>query len=327
MTRSCAEYTAECKSITNDMTPLCAEYTAECKSITNDMTPLCAEYTAECKSITNDMTPLCAEYTAELYYKNKTEPPYSRICTAAKKCALKRLLEKWHCPKQNCADRIGTAFLIMNFRKAFLFLNALAFSLGAAADSVSDSVSDSASSSDKLRGKKQCKRQSTKAKNTESCNSENLYNGLQDTLAIPMPADPTRCLAALEISQFDLLDLDNYGRWMDESTVMQVADTGKFLGPEGIEEYVKIALAPDEEYFFKGIEQFLETTRVLPITVEGNECVVLISYKIAMSTYQVNTPVDLITGSRFTFTLLDDSPFPSEILMRRIDIVSTSNAS
>lgn len=57
----------------------------------------------------------------------------------------------------------------------------------------------------------------------------------------------------------------------------------------------------------------------MPITAEGNEFVVMITEKIAMSTYQ------LITGAHLLYTLLDDSPFPSQILMHRIDIASTSN--
>lgn len=68
-----------------------------------------------------------------------------------------------------------------------------------------------------------------------------------------------------------------------------------------------------------------EDTRLLPITAGGNECVVMITDKIAMSTYQLKSPVDLITGTRLTYTLLDDGLHPSEILMHRIDIVSTSN--
>jgi len=54
------------------------------------------------------------------------------------------------------------------------------------------------------------------------------------------PSDPTNnvscCLIALQFSGFNLEDFDNYNRWMDESTIMQIADTGKCLGPEGIQE-------------------------------------------------------------------------------------------
>jgi len=136
----------------------------------------------------------------------------------------------------------------------------------------------------------------------------------------------TRCLAALQISGFDLKDFDNYERWIDESTIMQVADTGIFLGPDGIREYVEIALAPEGAYVIKEVEDSPESNRILPITADGNECVVMITAEIAISTYQLSSPVDLIQGNRLTYTLLDDAPFPSDILMHRIDVYTPSGA-
>lgn len=47
------------------------------------------------------------------------------------------------------------------------------------------------------------------------------------------------CLQTLTLSQFDMLDTSNYGKWFDADSVMQLAQAGIYHGTHAIQEYVE----------------------------------------------------------------------------------------
>ena len=183
----------------------------------------------------------------------------------------------------------------------------------------------------KKAGKKKCKRH-TKAKTPTSCKWEvdGVYNGLPDTLVPPTAtseADINRCLIALQLSGFDLQNTTNYNDWFDESSIFVLADIGVFVGTQDILEYMQLAYPPEghEGYGYISKPPILnpETTTMLPITAEGNECIFLISQKVTFATYQLSSLVDALIGNRLTFTILDDG---QTLLMNRVDNVSPFKA-
>jgi hypothetical protein len=67
-----------------------------------------------------------------------------------------------------------------------------------------------------------------------------------------------KCLTALRDSKFDMLDTKNYELWMDESSELNLAQTGSYIGPASIREYVEFIKAD----FF----QFLKRSSDLKVT-------------------------------------------------------------
>lgn len=184
-------------------------------------------------------------------------------------------------------------------------------------------------SSSKLRQTKKkkaekCKRQK-KLKSTKTCKSENVYSGLQDIDLVPPTANSEiaiyRCVGAFQSSGFNLFDFDNYSNWINENSLMMVADTGVFVGLDGIKEYVQIALQPHPtDGVIKDIVALdPQASQFLPITADGNECVFMNIAKAKFITHQLSVAVHSVIGQRFSFTILDDGP-PAKILVNRMDI-------
>ena len=105
-----------------------------------------------------------------------------------------------------------------------------------------------------------------------------------------------RCLRGYAASNFDLLDTDNYDKWMDDDTIMYLAETGTYKGPSGIAEYIGGSV-----YF---ASSFVELeSQMLPISFNETICVAHFSIKIDLTTdpVRVGEPVGL--ASTFGFTL------------------------
>eukprot|EP01083_Nonionella_stella_P206969 752312_1 len=72
--------------------------------------------------------------------------------------------------------------------------------------------------------------------------------GGQSEYSQPTIADGI-CMYELKESGFDLLDTDNYHKWMDKTSVLDLAETGTYEGPEEVKEYVDFTKADFFDYY------------------------------------------------------------------------------
>lgn len=79
------------------------------------------------------------------------------------------------------------------------------------------------------------------------------------------------CLVGLQDSGFAFLDTENYNLWYNDDSVMQLAQSGQFKGPEQMIEYVEFT----KSTFFESYES-LEQKRV-PISTGKDQCQVLVA--------------------------------------------------
>jgi len=170
---------------------------------------------------------------------------------------------------------------------------------------------------------KNCKRE-IKAVAPKSCKGVETYNGLLDSLPAPNATstnDISRCLIALQLSGLVLDENVQFDAFFNEDSVMMIPDVGVFVGLNAIIEYANVAYRePGEAFVIKNPVSYPETVQVLPIKAEGNDCIILQSSKATFTTYDSTLPVDLLLGYRITYTILEDGPTPSKILVNRVDI-------
>lgn len=67
------------------------------------------------------------------------------------------------------------------------------------------------------------------------------------------------CMTALKNSGFSLMETDKYKNWFDETSVLELSQTGTFIGPETIEEYVNFVLASQYFHVYKRMTPAIPT--------------------------------------------------------------------
>jgi len=111
------------------------------------------------------------------------------------------------------------------------------------------------------------------------------------------------CLVGLARADFDFLATENYDKWYTEDSVMQLAQSGTFTGPEEMTEYVDFTSAKFFDYYER-----LGEPKVYPISLAEKECVVMI---VTINKMQVNAnygqPACLETtvGFKMQYTVSD----------------------
>lgn len=78
------------------------------------------------------------------------------------------------------------------------------------------------------------------------------------------------CMYGLKESGFDLQDTDNYYKWMDKTSVLDLAETGTYEGPEEVKEYVDFTKADFFDYYKRS-----GPLDITPIRTTYDECHVL----------------------------------------------------
>jgi len=148
--------------------------------------------------------------------------------------------------------------------------------------------------------------------------------GLADRWGAWAPLATAKCYGDALSSGFitGITDYDRYGEWMDESSVMQLAQAGEYFGPEGIAEYLAFATS-DSPYFEDNFNYPLALTSFRPRggwDEEANECDITVALWSRYSMSNITLPGRTVTFAgmmRLFFTPVDTD---AKIYIRRINI-------
>ena len=136
------------------------------------------------------------------------------------------------------------------------------------------------------------------------------------------PETVARCLLALQSSGFSHFDYEQYDKWFDDSSIAIIPDTGYYVGSENIKEYVSIFTESTAYKLFEEYFSDLEMQQLIPIMAEGNECTMTLYTKTSSFIAPLNDTITFVGGTKLHYTIVDDGPFPSQILVRQLDAVS-----
>lgn len=98
------------------------------------------------------------------------------------------------------------------------------------------------------------------------------FGMLQGSSEYPVRNPAAACLSALRSSEFDLLETKKFDEWFDDSSIMQLAQTGSYQGAAGIQEYVEFLTSPYFDYYDR-----LFKTKITPISLTEDECIINVS--------------------------------------------------
>jgi hypothetical protein len=179
---------------------------------------------------------------------------------------------------------------------------------------------------------KACKSKKQKAELPETCVGVDTdlkpdFPEFMDPRLLQFQQDAGRCLLALENSGFDFGD-PNIGKWLGDDSILNLPETGYYVGAENIVEYVGFLASP---YFGRlPYGSGHGGTQGIPISADGNECTFLF---VSITTFHMN-PVytgkdalsyDTTVGVRLKFTVTDASPEPQTIKMNRMEVYYPRN--
>jgi len=86
------------------------------------------------------------------------------------------------------------------------------------------------------------------------------------------------CVLGVVNEQFDVLNFDSYGDWMDENTEYHVPGIGMYKGLEGTEEYIRWVLPKPQWYL--DYYKIRKPSQAFPISLTKEECVFTTATKI-----------------------------------------------
>mmetsp|Transcript_22652 Transcript_22652/g.34228 ORF Transcript_22652/g.34228 Transcript_22652/m.34228 type:complete len:337 (-) Transcript_22652:189-1199(-) len=111
------------------------------------------------------------------------------------------------------------------------------------------------------------------------------------------------CVQGLITSGFDFLQTEKYDLWYNETSIMELAQSGTFIGPEEMTEYTNFVKAPFFDYYVSG-----DNWREKPIRLGQDECVMLLA---GTNKMQVNAAmgnpvcVETTVGFKLHYTVAD----------------------
>jgi len=112
------------------------------------------------------------------------------------------------------------------------------------------------------------------------------------------------CVTGLVTSGFDFLKTEKYDLWYNETSIMQLAQTGTFIGPEEMAEYVNFVRGP----FFDFYTPVPDEGNQIPVKLTQDECVMMVAITNKM---QVNANmgkpvcVETTVGFKIHYTVAD----------------------
>jgi len=96
-----------------------------------------------------------------------------------------------------------------------------------------------------------------------------IFKGVTD---YPIKYPATACYSALQSSELSLLDTHKFDQWFDDSSILELAETGVFTGAAEIREYVDFIKAPFFDYTELSIPY-----KYTPVSLTKDECIINVS--------------------------------------------------
>jgi len=127
------------------------------------------------------------------------------------------------------------------------------------------------------------------------------------------------------LSGFSPFDLEQYDKWFDDSSIAVIPDTGYYVGSENIKEYVSIFSEGSTYKLFEDYISDSENQQFLPIVAQGNKCTITLYTKTSSYIAPLNDTIDFVGGTKLHYTILDDGPNPSKILVGQFDAYVPKN--
>jgi hypothetical protein len=130
--------------------------------------------------------------------------------------------------------------------------------------------------------------------------SDNLLQAIQTSAAKYEQA----CLGTYQASGFDVLRTDMYDQWLDENSTLQLAQTGKYQGPENSAEYVNFLKSAYFDYYVPPVSSL---ANIYPVSYKEDECEILTA---VLNRAQTNKAVvgqalcaEFLVGAKIKFTV------------------------
>lgn len=127
---------------------------------------------------------------------------------------------------------------------------------------------------------------------------------------------PSACMLGYKSSGFELLNTEKFDVWFNETSVLHLAETGVYTGPDDIAEYVEFLRGPFFSYYEPS-----SLFQTLPISFSQNECVVLMAgNNKAITDVSLAKPgcIETAIGVKMAWSVSDQDG--SDFLMHRVDV-------